>query len=246
MSMKFYLFIIVLITGLFACNKELEFDNTTSLDGKFETEKTIYLKPMVMYVQNRQITDLAIITPYLSRHGFSSYFTTAATQTTTDTVLTVTFSSNDSVSFKTKISPDVYAGRKIVQSAEEWIIQRNDTLLLFIDPYPFPTYRCDTVVKMLRKYEPLTTYTLVPGGSGNRALQKRVPRFPLQIKNSELVLPLISMAGNSIWNYPTSAGNCTQGIWDDMNINKGNFENNLQPNDTIVVQEKTIKMVRIL
>ena len=245
--MKLYLFVFVLIVGLASCNKEFVPDNITVFDGKYQTEKTIYLKPMVMYVQNRQITDPAIINPYLSRHGYSSYFSTASTQTITDTIMAITFGNNDSVNFRAKHGPEIYSGIIIKNSPSEWVLQRTDTLLFIIDPYPNPSnfFRCDTLQRMTTKHVPFTSYTIFPGSSGPAALKKGVPSFPIRVLNGGLTVPMMTVACNSVWNYPTSWGNCKTVIYDQYNINKDNFENNLFQQDTIVVQEKTIKMVKI-
>jgi len=244
--LKPLVFLAVTIFSLAACNKELGDDFTAGFSGKYQTIKTVDLKPMVMYVQNRQITDPAIINPYLSRHGYSSYFSTASTQTITDTILAITFGNNDSVNFRAKYGPEIYSGIIIKNTPAEWALQRTDTLLFLFDPYPPSSFfRCDTLESMVPRHKPFVSYIFFPGSSGPAAIQKRVPSFPIQIVNGGLTVPMVTVACNSVWSYPTSSGNCKIVIYDQYNINKDNFENSLFQQDTIVVQEKTLKMVKI-
>lgn len=65
-----------------------------------------------MYVQNQQITDPAIINPFLTRRGYNTYFSTAATQTITETLLTAIFGGGDSVSCQFRVNPNVYLAKK--------------------------------------------------------------------------------------------------------------------------------------
>ena len=241
--MKLYLFVFVLIVALASCNKEFVPDNITVFDGKYQTEKTIYLKPMVMYVQNRQITDPAIINPYLSRHGYSSYFSTASTQTITDTIMAITFGNNDSVSYKVNINPGTYQAKKMQSSASEWLFQRYDSISFIVfPPGPLPKIRCDTLSSFVHKITPITHYV----NYITYGVHYIVPRFALQIINGELILPMITMASNSYWNYASSSGNCTLGMWNTHNIKKDNIESNLLLRDTIVVQEKSVKLIKVL
>ena len=241
--MKLYLFVFVLLVGLASCNKEFVPDNITVFDGKYQTEKTIYLKPMVMYVQNRQITDPAIINPYLSRHGYSSYFSTASTQTITDTILAITFGNNDSVSYKVNINPGTYQAKKMQSSASELLFQRYDSISLIVfPPGPLPKIRCDTLSSFVHKITPITHYV----NYITYGVHYIVPRFALQIINGELILPMITIASNSYWNYASSSGNCALGMWNTHNIKKDNIESNLLLRDTIVVQEKSVKLIKVL
>lgn len=250
--MKLFILLVVIIIGITGCNKNNNSVITGSnliLEGKFQTEKTVYLKPMVMYVQNRQITDPAIINPYLTRHSYSSYFSSSSTQTITDTALVVIFGNNDSVSFSSATYPGLYYGKKMQNSTNEWVIQRNDTVRYFIDPYPAVRFRCDTLQSMVTKTKKIFLYQALPGGSGGTgyyALVSDIFRFPLQVINNQLQFPQMTIVTNSIWNYPSSNGNCKIGVWDAWNIKNNNIENNLLPRDTIVVQEKSIKMNKIL
>ena len=250
--MKSSILLTVLVIILSSCQKNIEPDIAGSslvLEGKFQTEKTVYLKPIVMYVQNRQITDLAIINPYLSRHGYSSYFSSSPTQTITDTALIVTFGNNDSVSFKAAAYPGLFYGKKMQTITNEWVIQRSDTNKYFIDPYPAVQYRCDTLQSRVTKIKNIFLYQVLPGGSGGTgyyALVSNVFRFPLQVINNQLQFPQITIVTNSVWNYPSSNGNCKMGVGDMWNIKNNNIENNLLPRDTIMVQEKSIKMNKVL
>ena len=250
--MKKYFLLSVLIIAITGCNKNNDSDTPASLlvlNGKFQTEKTVYLKPIVMYVQNRQITDPAIINPYLTRHGYNSYFSSSSTQTITDTALVVTFGNNDSVSFRSATYPGLYYGKKMQSIANELVIQRSDTTKYFIDPYPAVQFRCDTLQSMVAKVKKIFLYQVLPGGSGGTgyyALVSDVFRFPLQVINNQLQFPQITIVTNSVWNYPSSNGNCKMGVWDMWNIKNDNIENNLLQRDTIVVQEKSIKMNKVL
>jgi hypothetical protein len=248
--MKKYLLPAALIIFIAGCNKNP--DTSTSplvLNGKFQTERTVYLKPAVMYVQNRQITDPAIINPYLTRHGYDIYFSSAPTQTITDTALFVTFGNNDSVSFSSSKYPGLYYGKKMQTNTTDWVIQRSDTVRYFIDPYPAVQTRCDTLQSMVSKTKKIFLYQVLPGGSGGTgyyALVSDIFRFPLQVINNQLQFPQLTMAINTVWNYPTSWGNCKRAAYDQWNIKNDNIESNLLPGDTIVVQEKTIKMNKVL
>lgn len=250
--MKQFLLSVVLIIAITGCNKNINPDIPESiliLNGKFQTEKTVYLKPIVMYVQNRQITDPAIINPYLTRHGYNSYFSSSSTQTITDTALVVTFGNNDSVSFRSATYPGLYYGKKMQTITNEWVIQRSDTNKYFIDPYPAVQYRCDTLQSRVTKIKNIFLYQVLPGGSGGTgyyALVSNVFRFPLQVINNQLQFPQITIVTNSVWNYPSSNGNCKMGVGDMWNIKNNNIENNLLPRDTIMVQEKSIKMNKVL
>lgn len=246
--MKQFNLLTIIIIVIAGCNKNNDSGIAGSnliLAGKFQTEKTIYLKPMVMYVQNRQITDPAIINPYLTRHGYSSYFSSSSTQTITDTALIVTFGNNDSVSFKAAAYPGLFYGKKMQTITNEWVIQRSDTNKYFIDPYPAVEYRCDTLQSRVTKIKNIFLYQVLPGGSGGTgyyALVSNVFRFPLQVINNQLQFPQMTIVTNSVWNYSSSNGNCKMGVWDMWNIRNDNIENNLLQRDTIVVQEKSIKM----
>ena len=234
--------VIIAITGCSKNNNSVITGTNLILEGKFQTEKTVYLKPMVMYVQNRQITDPAIINPYLSRHGYSAYFSAALTQIITDTVLSITFGNNDSVSYKVNVNPGTFHAKKMQSSPSEWLFQRYDSISLIVfPPGPLPKIRCDTLSSFVHKITPITHYV----NNITYGIHYIVPRFALQIINGELNLPMVTMASNSYWNYPSSNGNCSFVTWDLHNIKKDNIENNLLPRDTIVVQEKNVKMVKI-
>jgi hypothetical protein len=244
---KFFLFagLIITITG---CQKNTGPGDTGTalvLNGTFQTEKIVYLKPAVMFIQNTQITDLAIINSYLNRHGYSSYFSSSTTQTITDTSLIITFGNNDSVSFKSSAYPGLYYGTKTQTMPDEWVIQRSDTNKYFIDPYPAAQSRCDTLHSKVTKIKKILLYQVLPGGwggTGYYALVSDVFRFPLQAVNNQLQFPRITVATNTVWNYPSSNGNCKMLLSDMWNIKNDNIENNLLPGDTIVIQEKNIKM----
>jgi hypothetical protein len=241
--MKF--FFLILIPGLLiiSCQKNIEQASQLSLEGKYQTQKNIYLKPAVMYVEYRQITDPGIINAYLSRHGYSSYFSSTSTQTITDTILAITFGNNDSVSYKVNVNPGIFQAKKMQSSASEWLFQRYDSISLIVfPPGPLPANRCDTLSSFVNKITPITHYV----NNVTYGIHYIVPRFALQIINGELILPMITMASNSFWNYPSASGNCTFVIWDRHNIKKENIETNLLQRDTIVLQEKSVKMVKVL
>lgn len=244
--MKQFLLSVVLIIAITGCNKNIDPDIPVSilvLNGKFQTEKTVYLKPIVMYVQNRQITDPAIIGPYLNRLGYSGYFSPAGTQSITDTILAVSFGNNDSVSYKVNVNPNTFQAKKMQSSASEWLFQRFDSISLIVfPPGPLPKIRCDTLSSFVHKITPITHYV----NNVTYGVHYTVPRFALQIINGELILPMITMVSNSYWNYPSSGGNCSFVTWDRHNIKKDNIESNLLLRDTIVVQEKNVKMIKVL
>ena len=250
--MKKIVFITAVVIIIAGCQKNTDPfipGNDLVLTGTFQTENTVYLKPVVMYVQNQQITDPAIINPYLSRHGYSSHFSSSTTQTITDTALVVHFGNNDSVSFKVAVHPALLYGRKTQTLANEWVIQRSDTIKYFIDPYPSQQIRCDTLFSKVTKIKNIFLYMVLPGGSGGTgyyALVSNVFRAPLQVIDNQLQFPQMTVVTNSVWNYPASSGNCKGAVWDVWNIKNDNIENNLLPRDTIVVQVKSIKMKKVL
>ncbi len=248
--MKQIMPLFILIFAFTACQKEVDTGspggNSLVMQGKFQTEMTVQLKPMVMYVQNRQITDPAIINPYLARFGYTAFFSTAATQTVTDTIQKLTFGNDDSVSFKVSLHPDIFYTKKSLTSPGEWTLQRLDTIITHtqINPPPFGPSRCDTITGFVNKIKPVSYFVNVP--ANNLMIQYLVPRFAIQVINEELNLPMITMVTNTYWNYPGSTGSCLLGTVDRFNINKGNIESNLLPKDTIVVQEKNVKLVKVM
>lgn len=244
--MKLFVLIVVTIIGLAACQKETSNDFAVVFSGKYQTIQTVDLKPIVMYVQNRQITAPAIIEPYLSRHGYSNYFSTASVQTTTDTILAITFGNNDSVIFRTKNGPELFNGTVVKNSQVEWVLKRTDTLSFLFDPYPLSSlFRCDTLLAMVPGHKPFVSYIFFPGSNGPAAIQKIVPSLPLRVSNGGLTVPMMTVACNAVWNYPASQGNCKLVLYNQYNYNKDNFENNLFQQDTVVVQEKAVKMIKI-
>lgn len=246
--MKQLVLFAALVGLLSACQKNIDAGtsgNLLTLEGRFQSEMTVHLNPMLMYVQNRQITDQAIINPYLTRHGFDSYFSTAATQIRTDTLFTVNFAGGDSAIIKFSFNPNFFQTKKIQNSPSEWVLQRRDTIVTLgdISSAPVPI-RCDTLGSLINKISPVSYYVdIVPN---NQRFYYLVPRYVLQEVNNELSLPLITSAGNTNWNYPSSIGNCSFRLSDYFNIKKDNIENNLLPGDTLVVQAKSIRMVKVL
>ena len=101
---------------------------------------------------------------------------------------------------------------------------------------------------MVTKTKKIYLYQVLPGGSGGTgfyALVSDIFRFPLQVIDNQLQFPQLTMATNTVWNYPSSQGNCNRAVYDQWNIRQDNIEINLLPGDTIVVQEKMIKMNKV-
>lgn len=227
-----------------SCKKD-EADKTTNVQGTYQTSKTVFIQPPIMYLQNRQITDSGIINSYLRKKGAINHFFYTSTQTITDTLLKIIFGPNDSATLKYKNIPDIIKAKKILSTSNELIIQHYDSVMLSLSSYPETFHRCDTLGKFISKLPLLFHYNLLPPASGQYGYKVITPRFQLFYQNEELQLPMLSSCYNTTYNYPTSMGSCEFTIVDYWILKGSDIEYNLRLTDTIVIQEKSVGLKKI-
>lgn len=217
----------------------------TKLEGTYQTSNTVLVQAPVMYLQNRQITDTGIINNYLRRHNLSYNIIYTPTQNIQETLLTLIFK-NGSVNYIPKGKTTPLKASLIEYSDNEFLIQQKDTFFWGIKSYPERFRRCDTLINSTYKFPHIYNYIFIPGQfNGYIGYRTHNLQFPLLFKKGKLILPLINNIANATWNYTSYQGNCRYAFQNIMNLKASGIENNLKLTDTIIVQEKSVELIKI-
>jgi hypothetical protein len=238
MRCNYIVFLVAIV--FFSCTKNSQ-TNSQLVAGKFISGNNISIKPPVMYVQDKQITDSAIINLYTRSHNIYKYYTYATAQNIVDTFLQLEFGAHDTVFYKHNKSTKSFKGVIKKYSNSLFLLQDIDSAKLAIDSYPENLNRCDTLFGIGVQFRPEFRYTIhsidIYGSIGYKSYASA---FPILEENGQLILPILTYSFSTKYNYPNSSGNCSNTAIDVFQLKAAAIENNLFANDTIVVQEKRI------
>ncbi len=233
--MKSHFYLLYLGILLISCRKE----SNDGLLGLYRTEQIASVSAPVMYVNNAVITDTALINTYLRHHNYLHHFTYSSTLAMPDSLFIIDFLNNGAVRYMSRNSSNYLQGKKVKLSAVEIGVQGIDTSTFIIYQYPPPRVRCDTLNTLISKYKALEFITV----QGPSALVKYVFRQPLSYKNGELFFHAGTyfIMSHPVYQNPPGCTIMTglRGI-----IKADHIEASLLPADTIVYQEKKIRMVK--
>ena len=196
-----------------------------------------------MYVTDRQITDTAIIKPFLRYHNSIQFYTFSPSAIIADTLLTIEFTNSDTVRYKTSISRIWEKAIKTQLSDSVLSFTQIDSLSTIVSAAP-EYNRCDTLFSICITIAPVVKYNLITGSGGIWGQRVYKSRFALINQNNSLYLNIVEYSTNSKYIYGPYRGECFNysGNW---SIKDNSFMNNLLPNDTVVIQEKRISLLPI-
>lgn len=227
--MRFLLFITIVF---FSCSKSAN-DEPAISNGNYQSASQVSLKRPVMYTHGRQITDSAIINPFLRRYRFDAAFSNNLVEAVSDSILLLKIHNNDSLSCWIRryrnFRVDYWPCRKTSGNSNEFFVQSYDTVFL-----PLMTHvldGCGYKEDRLCKYPSLIYYR--PYLSAYAPII--IPSFPLVLEGGQLKLPLLS------WALRTR--NCASYVSGVTNIGRANVVDSVQLSDTLVLQEGLIDMI---
>jgi hypothetical protein len=151
-------------------------------------------------------------------------------------LVTLTIEQDNKVSMLMDSSITPVQGEIINQTSTQLLIANIDSVEVLVPPY---INKCDilniTSVNPERNYYPLPTTT------GFNGFYKFRPTFPVEIKNGELVLPLISYVVSHSSGSISYCYTCIKNEWNTFN---SSTIGQLQPGDTILYQTKELSLFR--
>jgi hypothetical protein len=207
-------------------------------EGIYQTGNTVYTRPVVMYVQNRLITDTGIINPFLRFYNYTNYFTTNSSYTITDTLLKIQIFNNDSVRMRIGPVDTFCSGHTNRFSPSELVISKDDSYSLRLSNVFGRGTRCDSIEKKISKFPWHIEETIISGFPD--IILTVWQKFPLLFVNGELELPVLSRA---VASANASGIRCSAAV-NTWGIDNTGLENILGNSDTIVVQVRTLKLNR--
>jgi hypothetical protein len=224
-----------------SCKKESNTSRT--LTGKYQSASTANVDPAVMYVQNKRMTDTAVINPYLRKKNTIALFTFSSAEPVQDSLLLLDFKNNNTVDY-TRRSSLFYSFTATLRNLSPvgFVIENNDSIIVaYINPFSTQNFfHCDTLNNLVLKVSDRYHYNIFTGVPNYTATYIATPRFPLIEENGQLFLPLMTVSLSASFNYSNNSGSCSSSFKNDWNIPADNIESKLALRDTVVVQTKKV------
>jgi len=232
-SLSLLLFVALLITS---CAK------VQTASAPYMNESFSAVDPVIMYVQNQQITDTSVINTCLRQNGITNLFTDSSVQQVSDSLLMLDFTGN-AVTYTINDLVKVSANAQKSMPNDSVIVITNN-----VNDTSFGGYgqtRCDTLNSIINRYKAPSYYIYVGGFVGVELVT--TPSFPLWDISGQLYIPRAnefykSYVTNGVTSQGCSSGNVPN-IW---TIKSDSIQNKLSAGDTVIIQTNKIPLERVI
>jgi hypothetical protein len=233
------IFLLAIIVALISCKKN---DDSFQIEGQYKSNTNGIVTPVMMYTKQGQVTSSTTIQDFLQRKGVSSAFIFNSSSTSiTANMLTLTITQNNMATILTSFSSSPMQGEIVNQTSSELVIAQMDSVQSLIpNGSSNIASRCDTLSMAIKNINPAKKYYPLPSSSGYNGYYKFRPMFPVEIKNRQLILPLMTSLVSA------SSGNsyCLNSVRDEWNTFNSNIIGQLQTGDTIIYQIKEVQLLK--
>ncbi|MHA6248819.1 hypothetical protein ACXYMU_12830 [Pontibacter sp. CAU 1760] len=226
------LYVALLLTG---CSKE---KLSPRLTGKFKSDTLGSIQPVRMYTMHGQVTDAATIEKYLQRRNTQNGFDLVNTSFQVPTNFLLLDINKDKQVSVTRAPSAPYKASVISSTATEVLIAQEDSVSIFV---PASSNRCDRLSLEVGAHTPAGKFLVPPPHTGYNSGYKFRPQFTVQLKDGQLVLPLLTFGVSNTGNA-AACWQATIHMWDTFNPS---VLKALQHGDTLVYQLKEIKLLRL-
>jgi len=218
------IFLIPVIFVLYACKKEKK----PEFSGQYHPATNISVNTVVLYAANFSTTDTQFIQAYLNRTlGSYSYFNFSATPEPYPYSFTVNFLAGNQVNLVDSF-----------QTVHTEIVSESDTSLTVAEIDSVSTWIPDNPSWCYKLYNKTTlvnpTKVCIPAMGGSFCKFRKL--FVFRKKNGVLHVPLMTCHVGTGWT-------CFYATKDLRNIFNGGVLSELKPADTIVIQQKDLKLI---
>lgn len=211
------------------------------LDGEYQTSAVVATAPVRMYTKDGAVTNQALIDRFLSRRTWAAaLFPRTDVPTPPNAWLRVLIYGNNQANLVTT-SPgrtDTLKTDITAQRADYAVLSGRDSVA--VSSSSGTTNRCELLVGQLEMEQPVKRCVALSLASGYSRQCRFRPIRLLKIDAGRLLVPQLSWLVQSGTQY-TSCGYTASGAW---NLFNAGMLGQLAAGDTLVVQERTIALVK--